>query len=59
MPTTSVDEVYTQVIGLDGRVQGYGFGHTPTSIFGSTSKRQLTTDLAKQLEHAEKKFQIG
>ncbi|KAL6325843.1 hypothetical protein AAG906_030958 [Vitis piasezkii] len=40
--STYVDEIYTQVMGLErhGRVRGYGFGPTPTSIFGSTSKRR-------------------
>ncbi|RVW63268.1 hypothetical protein CK203_058660 [Vitis vinifera] len=39
--STYVDEIYTQVMGLErhGRVRGYGFGPTPTSIFGSTSRR--------------------
>ena len=36
-----------------GRVQGYGFGPTPTSIFGSTSRRQLVGTLATQLENAQ------
>ncbi|KAL6325990.1 hypothetical protein AAG906_038482 [Vitis piasezkii] len=40
--STYVDEIYTQVMGPErhGRVRGYGFGPTPTSIFGSTSRRR-------------------
>ncbi|KAL6336119.1 hypothetical protein AAG906_010404 [Vitis piasezkii] len=39
--STYVDEIYTQVMGPErhGRVRGYGFGPTPTSVFGSTSRR--------------------
>ena len=36
-----------------GRVWGYGFGPTPTSIFGSTSRRRSTNTLAIQLENAQ------
>ena len=36
-----------------GRVRGYGFGPTPTSIFGSTSRRRSTNTLAIQLENAQ------
>nr|CAN79038.1 hypothetical protein VITISV_024212 [Vitis vinifera] len=40
--STYVDEIYTQVMGPErhGRVRGYGFGPTPTSIFGYTSRRR-------------------
>ncbi|RVW29027.1 hypothetical protein CK203_088895 [Vitis vinifera] len=40
--STYVDEIYTQVMGpkRHGRVRGYGFGPTPTSVFGSYSRRQ-------------------
>ncbi|RVX18232.1 hypothetical protein CK203_006326 [Vitis vinifera] len=39
--STYVDEIYTQVMGPErhGRVRGYGFGPTPASIFGCTSRR--------------------
>ena len=36
-----------------GRVRGYGFGPTPTSVFGSTSRRQSVGTLATQLENAQ------
>ena len=36
-----------------GRVRGYGFGPTPTSICGSTSRRQLVGTLTTQLENAQ------
>ena len=36
-----------------GRVWGHGFGPTPTSICGSTSRRQLVGTLATQLENAQ------
>ena len=36
-----------------GRVRGYGFGPTPTSIYGSTSRRQLVGTLTTQLENAQ------
>ena len=35
-----------------GRVRGYGFGLTPTSIFGSTSRRQSRVIISTQLENA-------
>ena len=36
-----------------GRVRGYGFGPTPTSIFGSTSRRRSGVILSTQLENAQ------
>eukprot|EP00261_Vitis_vinifera_P040885 XP_019082128.1 PREDICTED: uncharacterized protein LOC100244921 isoform X3 [Vitis vinifera] len=53
--STYVDEIYTQVMGPErhGRVRGYGFGPTPTSIFGSTSRRRLGVILSTQLENAQ------
>ncbi|XP_034710788.1 uncharacterized protein LOC117933510 isoform X5 [Vitis riparia] len=53
--STSVDEIYTQVMGPErhGRVRGYGFGPTPTSIFGSTSRRRSGVILSTQLENAQ------
>ncbi|RVX07752.1 hypothetical protein CK203_021830 [Vitis vinifera] len=52
--STYVDEIYTQVMGLErhGRVRGYGFGPTPTSIFGSTSRRRSGVIISTQLENA-------
>ncbi|KAJ9682316.1 hypothetical protein PVL29_018274 [Vitis rotundifolia] len=53
--STYVDEIYTQVVGPErhGRVRGYGFGPTPTLIFGSTSRRQSGAILSTQLENAQ------
>ena len=34
-------------------VRGYGFGPTPTSVFGSTSRRRSRTILSTQLENAQ------
>ena len=36
---TSVDDIYAQVMGRERheRVRGYGFGVTPTLVFGSSS----------------------
>ena len=36
-----------------GHVRGYGFGPTPTSVFGSTSRRRLGAILSTQLENAQ------
>ena len=36
-----------------GRVRGYGFGPTPTSIFGSTSRRRSGVILSTQIENAQ------
>ena len=36
-----------------GRVRGYGFGPTPTSVFGSTSRRQSRAIRSTQLENAQ------
>ena len=36
-----------------GHVWGYGFGLTPISIFGSTSRRWSTGTLATQLENVQ------
>ena len=35
-----------------GRVRGYGFGPTPTSVFGSTSRRRSGVIISTQLENA-------
>eukprot|EP00261_Vitis_vinifera_P033059 XP_019074302.1 PREDICTED: uncharacterized protein LOC104877390 [Vitis vinifera] len=53
--STYVDEIYTQVMGPErhGCVRGYGFGPTPTSIFGSTSRRRSGVILSTQLENAQ------
>eukprot|EP00261_Vitis_vinifera_P035216 XP_019076459.1 PREDICTED: uncharacterized protein LOC104879893 [Vitis vinifera] len=53
--STYVDEIYTQVMGLErhGRVRGYGFGPTPTSIFGSTSRRRLGVILSTEIENTQ------
>ena len=36
-----------------GRVRGYGFGPTPTLVFGSTSRRRSEAILSAQLENAQ------
>ena len=36
-----------------GRVRGYGFGLTPTSIFGSTNRMRSRAILSTQLENAQ------
>ncbi|RVW70708.1 hypothetical protein CK203_062002 [Vitis vinifera] len=53
--STYVDEIYTQVMGPErhGHVRGYGFGPTPTSVFGSTSRRRSRAILSTQLENAQ------
>ena len=52
--STFVNDIYTQVMGQErhGRVRGYGFGVTPTLVFGSSSTRQLRFTLSIQLENA-------
>ena len=52
--STSVDDIYTQVIGLERheRIRGYGFGVTPTLVFGSSCTGQLRSALLAQLENA-------
>ena len=39
-----------------GRVRGYGFGPTPTSIFGSTSRRRSGAILSTQLENDQERL---
>ncbi|XP_059594024.1 uncharacterized protein LOC100249107 [Vitis vinifera] len=53
--STYIDEIYTQVMGPErhGRVRGYGFGPTPSSVFGSTSRRRSGVILSTQLENAQ------
>ena len=36
-----------------GRVRGYGFGPTPTLVFGSTSRRRSRAIISTQLENAQ------
>ena len=52
--STSVDDIYAQVMGREkhGRVRGYGFGVTPTLVFGSNSTGQSRSTLSVQLENA-------
>ena len=52
--STSVDDIYAQVMGRErhGRVRGYGFGITPTLVFGSSSTGQSSSTLSAQLENA-------
>ncbi|RVW77746.1 hypothetical protein CK203_050320 [Vitis vinifera] len=59
--STYVDEIYTQVMGPErhGRVQGYGFGLTPTSVFGSTSRRRSGAILSTQLENDQERLIVA
>ena len=52
--STSVDDIYGQVMGQErhGRVRGYGFGVSPTLVFGSSSTGQSISTLSAQLENA-------
>ena len=58
--TTSVDEIYAQVMGQErhGRVRGYGFGVTPTLVFGSSSTRQSRSTFSSQLENAQEILRV-
>ena len=51
----SVDSMYTQVMGPErhGRVQGFGFGATPSVVFGATSKKDANATLALKLKETE------
>ena len=53
--STSVDDIYAQVMGPErhGCVRGYGFGVTPTLVFGSSSTGQSRSTLSTQLENAQ------
>ncbi|KAL6324792.1 hypothetical protein AAG906_018319 [Vitis piasezkii] len=53
--STYVDEIYTQVMGPErhGHVRGYGFGPTPTSIFGSTSRKRSKLFFQHNLKRQE------
>ncbi|KAL6323253.1 hypothetical protein AAG906_029260 [Vitis piasezkii] len=68
--STYVDEIYTQVMGPErhGRVRGYGFGPTPTSVFGSTkmliaAEQKFTTateelsNVKEELSHVKETFE--
>ena len=41
------------------RVRGYGFGPTPTSVFGSTSRRRSGAILSTQLENAQEMLLVA
>ena len=58
--TTSVDDIYAQVMGQErhGRVRGYGFGVTPTLVFGSSSTRQSRSTFSSQLENAQEILRV-
>ena len=51
----SVDSMYTQVMGPErhGRVRGFGFGVTPSVVFGATSKKEANAALALKLKETE------
>ena len=52
--STFLDDIYTQVMGQEnhGRFRGYGFGVTPTLVFGSSSTGQSRSTLSVQLENS-------
>ena len=54
----SMDDVYTQVMALKrhGRVHGFGFGATPTLVFGATTKKETNTTLASKLKEKIKEI---
>ena len=55
MASTSVDGIYTQVMGLErhDHVRGYEFGPIPTSVFGFTNRRRSGVILSTQLENPQ------
>eukprot|EP00261_Vitis_vinifera_P033644 XP_019074887.1 PREDICTED: uncharacterized protein LOC109122483 [Vitis vinifera] len=59
--STFVDKIYTQVMGpkRHGHVRGYEFDPTPTSVFGSTSRRRSGAILSTQLENAQEMLIIA
>ena len=59
--STFVDDIYAQVMGRErhGRVQGYGFGVTPTLVFGSSSTGQSRSTLSSQLENAQEMLRVA
>ena len=46
-PPLSGDSMYTQVMDSErhGRVRGFGFGATPSVVFGATSKKEANAKL--------------
>ena len=59
--STSVDDIYAQVMGQErhGRIRCYGFGVTPTLIFGSSSTGQSISTLSAQLENAQEMLRVA
>ena len=57
-PPLSVDSMYTQVIGPErhGRVRCFGFGATPSVVFGATSKKEANVALASKLKETEEEI---
>ena len=51
----SVEILYTQVMGLErqGCVRSFGFGATPSVVFGATSKKEANATLALKLKETE------
>ena len=47
-----VDDIYTQVMGLErrGHLRGLGFGPTPISVFGPIRIRETNAALASKLK---------
>ena len=58
--STSVDDIYAQVMGRErhGRVRGYGFGVSPTLVFDSSNMRQSRSTLSTQLENAQEMLRV-
>ena len=54
----SMDDIYTQVMGLErhGRVHGFGFGATPTLVFGATTKKETNAALASKLKETQEEI---
>ena len=50
----SMDDIYTQVMGLERH--GFGFGATPTLVFGATTKKETNAALASKLKETQKEI---
>ena len=58
--STSVYDIYTQVMSSErhGRVQGYGFGVTPTLVFDSSNTGKSRSTMSAQLKNAQKMLKV-
>ena len=59
--STSVDDIYAHVMRRERheRVRGYGFGATPTLVFGNSSTGQSRSTLSTQLENAQEMLRVA